>query len=100
MSWVREMSGRPVDHLQLAFLADQCAPRSFFWSQGPRGSATLTMTVYFHATEGELAAVGDGYVLHEATATRGAESTADQQVRLWSRTGLLLATSDQLTWYR
>lgn len=100
LSWIREMSGRAVDRLQLAFLADQCAPRSFFWSDGPRPSATLTMTVYFHATDDELAAVGDDYVLHEATATRGVASTADQQVRLWSRSGVLLATSDQLTWYR
>ena len=27
-AWVREMTGGPVDYLQLAFLADQCAPRS------------------------------------------------------------------------
>lgn len=100
LSWIREMSGRAVDRLQLAFLADQCAPRSFFWGDGPRPSATLTMSVYFHATDDELAAVGDDYLLHEATATRGVSSTADQQVRLWSRSGVLLATSDQLTWYR
>jgi acyl-CoA thioesterase len=99
-AWVRELTGRPVDHLQLAFLADQFAPRPFFWSDGPRLSATLTMSVYFHATDAEMAGVGDDYILNEAVATRGAQSTSGQQARLWSRRGELLATSEQLCWYR
>jgi acyl-CoA thioesterase len=99
-SWVRETTGREVDRLQLAFLADQFAPRPFFWSEGPRPSATLTMTTYFHATDEEVGAVGDDYVLSEATGSRGAQSTSGQHARLWSRTGVLLATSEQLCWYR
>jgi acyl-CoA thioesterase len=100
VSWIREMSGRPMDRVQLAMLADQSAPRSFFWSDAPRPSATLTMTVYFHATDDELLAVGDDFVLHEAVGSRGVASTADQRARLWSRSGILLATTEQLTWYR
>jgi acyl-CoA thioesterase len=98
--WVRETSGRTVDHLQLAFLADHRAPRSFFWSDGPRPSATLTLSVYFHATHEELAAVGDDDVLSEAFGTRGAQSTSEEHLRLWSRQGALLATSVQMDWYR
>ena len=99
-SWVRETSGRSVDHVQLAFLADHRAPRSFFWNGGPRPSATLTLSVYFHATENELAAVGDDEVLSEAFGTRGAQSTSEEHLRLWSRHGALLATSVQMAWYR
>ncbi len=99
-AWIREMTGRPVDYLQLAFLADQCAPRSWFWSEEPRLSATMTMSVYFHATETEMKGIGDDYILNEAVATRGAQSTSGQQVRMWSRNGDLLATSEQLCWYR
>ena len=98
--WVQETSGRPVDHLQLAFLADHRAPRSFFWNGGPRPSATLTLSVYFHATHEELAAVGDDTVLSEAFGTRGAQSTSEEHLRLWSRQGALLATSVQMDWYR
>jgi acyl-CoA thioesterase len=100
LEWVREASGRPVDRLQLALLADVGAPRPFFWSEGPRPSATLAMTVYFHATDEEVAAVGDDYVLIEATGSRGNASIADQSKRIWSRTGVLLATSHQLCSYR
>ena len=99
-SWVRETSGRRVDHAQLAFLADHRAPRSFFWSDGPRPSSTLTLSVYFHATESELAAVGDDEILSEAFGTRGADSTSEEHLRLWSRRGALLATSVQMGWFR
>jgi acyl-CoA thioesterase len=99
-AWVREMTGRVVDHLQLALLADQFAPRPWFWSDGPRACSTMTMSVYFHATDDELAEVGDDYILNEAVGTRGAQSTSGQQARLWSRRGDLLATSEQLCWYR
>ena len=98
--WVRDAAGRPLDHLQLAYLADQYAPRSFFWGAGIRPSATITLSVHFHATAGELAVVGTDYVLNEATGTRGEQSTSGQQARLWSRDGVLLATSEQLCWYR
>ena len=98
--WVREMSGRTIDHLQLAFLADHRAPRSFYWSDCPRPSATLSLSVYLHATEDELAAVGDDEVLSEAFGTRGVQSTSEEHLRLWSRHGVLLATSVQMAWYR
>ncbi|GAC1610917.1 MAG: hypothetical protein NVS3B26_20460 [Mycobacteriales bacterium] len=32
-TWIRDASGRPVDHLQLAYFADQYAPRSWFWGK-------------------------------------------------------------------
>ena len=99
-SWVHETSGRAVDHVQLAFLADHRAPRSFFWGGGPRPSSTLTLSVYFHATERELAAVGDDEVLSEAFGVRGAQSTSEEHLRLWSRDGALLASSVQMAWYR
>jgi acyl-CoA thioesterase len=100
LSWVRDRSGRPIDAMQLAFVADQAPPRSWYWSEAPRPSATLTMSVYFHATADELAAVGDDHVLNDVVATRGARATSGQQLRMWSRRGVLLATSEQLAWYR
>jgi acyl-CoA thioesterase len=99
-AWIRMMSERQLDHIQLAYLADQFAPRSFYWGVGLRPSATITMSVYFHATEEELAEVGSDYILNEATGTRGSHATSGQQARMWSRTGALLATTEQLAWYR
>ncbi|MGH3475145.1 MAG: acyl-CoA thioesterase [Aeromicrobium sp.] len=98
--WVRDAVGRPLDHLTLAYLADQYAPRSFYFGGGPGPSATITMSVYFHATDDEIAAVGDDYILNEATGTRGEHSTSGQQANLWRRDGTLLGTTEQLCWYR
>jgi acyl-CoA thioesterase len=98
--WVRDANGRALDHVQLAYLADQYAPRSFFWGDGMRLSATITLSVYFHATADELATVGTDYVLNDATGTRGVQSTSGQLACLWSRDGALLATTEQLCWYR
>jgi acyl-CoA thioesterase len=99
-AWVRETSGRSVDHLQLAFLADFRPPRTFFWSDGPRPSVTLALSVYYHATDAELAQVGDDDVLSEAFGVRGAQSTSEEHLRLWSRHGALLASSVQMAWFR
>jgi len=98
LAWVHETSGRPVDHLQLAYLSDPRAPRSFSWSAGPRPSATLTMSIWFHATDEELAQVGDDHLLSEAFGTGGAQGTSEEHLRLWSRQGALLASSVQLCW--
>jgi len=98
--WVRDVSGRRLDHLQLAYFADQYAPRTFLWGEGPGPSATITMSVYFHATDDEIAAVGDDYILNEATGTRAEHSTSGQQARLGSRDGTLLVTTEQFCWYR
>ena len=99
-AWTREKTGRRVDYLQLAYLADSYAPRSFFWSDGPGMTATMSLSVYFLGTRTEVDAVGDDYVLNEATGTRGADAMSGQQARLWSRQGALLATTEQLCWYR
>ena len=98
--WVRDVSGQPIDHLRLAYFADQYAPRSFFFTGGPGPSATISMSVYFHATPDEIAAAGDDYILNEATGTRAEHSTSGQQANLWRRDGTLLVTTEQLCWYR
>ena len=98
--WAKETSGRPVDCLQLAFLSDSYAPRIFLRSAGPRPSLTLTMSVYFTGTAEDIAAVGDAYLLNEATGTRATDGIVGQQARLWSPAGALLATTEQLCWYQ
>jgi hypothetical protein len=47
-----------------------------------------------------LAAVGTDYILNQPPGTRGEQSPSALQARLWRRDGVLLATSEQLCWYR
>jgi hypothetical protein len=96
LGWVRELSGRAIDHAQLAYLSDSYAPRIYLKSQSPRPSSTTTMSVYFLAPREQLATLGDDYVLIDAVGTRAAQGTIGSQARLWSRAGALLATTEQL----
>ena len=98
--WEREMSGRAIDAMQLAYLADIGAPRVFYISSAPRPSATLTLSLYIHATPEELALCGDGYVLSDMVGTRIESSTVGSKANMWSQGGALLATTEQLCWFR
>ncbi len=100
LGWERETSGRPIDVLTLALLSDLGAPRIFAVSPGPRPSATLTLSVNFLASEAELAACGDDFILSEMIATRIEQSTVGSRKTMWSRAGTMLATSEQLCWFR
>ena len=98
--WVRETSGRPLDAVQLAYLADNFPPRSWSRRTEPGPYSTLTLSVYFAATDAELAAVGDDDVLLDVASSRAESSTVAAHARLWSRSGVLLATTEQLGWFR
>jgi acyl-CoA thioesterase len=100
LGWVRENSGRKMDAVQLAYLCDVYAPRVFYISKGPRPSSTVTLNLNILAGPEELSAVGDDWVLNEAIATRIEQSQAGSHARHWSREGKLLATSEQLCWFR
>ncbi len=100
LAWVRETSGRPIDALQLAFLADIYAPRVYLIGAAPRPSSTLTLSVYFLAAPDELRQAGDDHILTEAWGTRVEQAQVGSQARLWSKAGRLLATTEQLCWFR
>jgi acyl-CoA thioesterase len=100
LAWVRETSGRAVDHAQLAYLSDVYAPRVFHISEAPRPSSTIVMSVHFLADPDELASIGDDHVLVDAAGTRIEHSIAGSRASLFSRSGSLLATSEQLCWFR
>jgi hypothetical protein len=100
LSWERDSSGRAIDELTLALLSDLGAPRIFLVSDGPRPSATLTLSVNFLAGPAELAACGDDFILSEMIATRIEQSVVGSRKTMWSRAGGVLATSEQLCWFR
>jgi acyl-CoA thioesterase len=99
-NWIRERSGHPVDHVLLAYLSDAYPPRIFMRSAGPRPSSTLTLSAYFYASADELAGIGEDFILSEAVGTRAGASIIGSQLNMWSRSGALLATSEQLCWFK
>jgi acyl-CoA thioesterase len=98
--WEREVSGRHLDAVQLAYLCDIGAPRVFYVSHGPRPCSTMTLSLYVHAADQELAAAGDDFVLSDMVGTRIEQSTVGSRANIWSRSGALLATTEQLCWFK
>ena len=98
-AWVKDADNRPLDWVSLAAQADAPIPRIFLVTARPSPIATLSMSVYFHATPEAFAEVGGDYILIDAICNSGHDGFHDQSVRLWSRSGKLLATSEQVVWY-
>lgn len=100
LAYVRVLPGGALDRTRLLYLADATPPRVFLISDGPRPSSTITMSVYFYATDAELTEVGEDYIVSDVAGVRAEGSTSGLTMRLWSRSGALLATSEQLCWFR
>src|SRR5580704_10788033 len=99
LAWVRPRSGR-LDKALLGMITDNSAPRAMY-ALGPTiRTTTLTLTAYLHATAQELAEIGDDYILVECEGRVGGGGASDERSSYWSRSGKLLATSEQLAWYR
>jgi hypothetical protein len=99
LAWVRSMRG-PFDKALLGMVTDNSAP-SAMYALGPTiRTTTLTLTCYLHATAEELAELGDDFILVECEGRVGGGGASDERSSYWSRSGKLLATSEQLAWYR
>lgn len=98
--WVRDSPPRPLDYPALTALCDVFYPRVFLRRGRYLPAGTVSFTVYFHADNDGLAAVGDEFVLATARAQSFSRGYFDQTAQLWSRAGALLATSHQLVYYK
>lgn len=99
LAWVRSRRG-PLDKAILGMITDNSAPRAMY-ALGPNVmTTTLSLTVYLHGTAGEIAAVGDDFILVECEGRVGGGGASDERSSYWRRDGKLLATSEQLSWYR
>ncbi len=99
-AWVRDADLRPLDMVALIAHADSPIPRTFLKTDKPGPSATLSMNTYLHATPDEIAAAGSDYVFIETACRSGRAGFNDQVSTIWRRDGRLLATSEQLAWFK
>jgi acyl-CoA thioesterase len=98
--WTRHKSGISMDHALLAVLADFAPPRVMIKRGAFMLSSTVSMNIYFHASPEDLAAVGEDHVLNDTVARRSEGGYYDHELHLWSRSGALLVTSEQVAAYR
>ncbi|GAA3446545.1 acyl-CoA thioesterase [Planomonospora venezuelensis] len=98
--WVRDNPARPLDFPALTSLCDVFYPRVFLRRGQYMPAGTVSLTVYFHADAGELAAQGEDYVLGTARTHRFSRGYFDQTAHMWGRDGTLLASTHQLVYFK
>jgi acyl-CoA thioesterase len=98
--WMRDTEQRRVDYPALAALCDIFYPRVFLRRGGFVPAGTISLTTYFHADQDQLDALGGDYVLGTARANRFSRGYFDQDAELWTRDGVLLATSHQIVYFK
>jgi hypothetical protein len=99
LTWTRNIDLEDLTYARLAAIADASVPRIFFYYPKVSPISTVTMTVQFHCNAAELQAVGNDFLLVEAYSQVARHGHFDQVVRVFSRSGRLLATSTQLVWF-
>lgn len=99
LTWARSRQA-PLDKAILGMLCDGSPPPMMSVLEGITMSTTLSLTVYLHATAAELAEIGSDYILVEYDGRVGGRGASDERSSYWRRDGKLLATSEQLAWYR
>ncbi len=98
--WVRDDPPRPLDFVSLSALSDIFFPRVWLRRATHVPVGTVSMTVHFHADGAQLAECGDGFLLGQARAQAFRNGFFDQTAQLWSESGTLLVTTNQIVYYK
>jgi hypothetical protein len=99
-SWLADDPPRPLDFPALASLCD--AVRPWIFARRPQRTpiGTVTLNVYFHVAGDELARLGAAPVLGVARTNVIRRGFFDQEAQVWSEDGAMLATTQQLVWFK
>ncbi|AMM24174.1 acyl-CoA thioesterase [Variovorax sp. PAMC 28711] len=98
--WLRDAVPRALDFASLACLSDMFYPRIWLRRAKHVPAGTVSITTYFHAGVAELESVGTGYLLGRAVGQQFHNGFFDQSAQLWSEAGALLATSNQIVYFK
>jgi len=98
--WLRDSEPRPLDFASLAALSDTFYPRVWLRRATHVPIGTVSITTYFHTDAQLLAEIGTGYLLGRATGQQFRNGFFDQAAQLWSESGVLLATSNQIVYFK
>ncbi len=98
--WMRDNPPRPLDFPSLTSMADVFFPR--IWRRRAKLTplGTVSMTVYFHCSQAQLQATGEGYLLGQVRGQAFRDGYFDQTAQLWNEVGELLATTHQIVYYK
>jgi hypothetical protein len=98
--WLRDAQGRALDLTAIASMSDAFYPRIWLRRAKRVPTGTVSLSLFFHASEQELAALDDPHVYGQARAQDFRHGFFDQTAHLWSRSGVLLVSAHQIVYYK
>jgi acyl-CoA thioesterase len=98
--WVADVPPRPLDFASLTAFCDSFLPRIFLRRPDFVPIGTVSINIYFHVGDEALARQGAAPVLAVAQAQAFSDGHFDHHGLVWSTDGTLLATTQQLVWYK
>lgn len=98
--WVRDDPPRPLDFVSLTAICDSFAPRVMVRRAKWVPSGTVSMTIYFHASQLDMDVQGAFPLLGTARASHFGRGYHDQTAEFWSGSGRILATSHQMVYFK
>ena len=98
--WLRDAQGRALDLTAIASMSDAFYPRIWLRRAKRVPTGTVSLSLFFHASEQELAALDDPQVYGQARAQDFRHGFFDQTAHFWSRSGLLLVSAHQIVYYK
>ncbi|MDJ0922581.1 MAG: thioesterase family protein [Henriciella sp.] len=99
-TWIREADGRYLDAKALLAIADTPMPRAFFAFETPRFGSTVSLSINIFASDDLLKNLDSNLVMIEADSRAVGDGMFDQCVSIWSESGILLAVSNQLAFFK
>lgn len=100
MFWIRDQPHRTIDYPALTALCDASFPRIFVVRGSFTPIATVSMNIYFHGSAQALADDGNGHLLTVSEAKVFDAGFFDQHSTVWSPGRRLLASTQQIVWYK
>jgi acyl-CoA thioesterase len=98
--WIGDRVPRRIDMLSLLAMSDAFFGRIFHVRNELVPFGTVSLTTYFHADSDDLKAERISHVLTVADARSFNKSYGDQSGELWSPGGRLLATTQQIAYFK
>jgi hypothetical protein len=99
-SWVRALDSKAMDYETLTAICDAGLPHIFLRLRRPVPVSSVTMNVFYHVDRATLARVGDDFLLTGSQMRVAGQGFFDATTTVWSRAGLLLATTEQVVWFK
>lgn|SRR5699024_411482 len=100
LQWIKDVPDRPLDVFSLTSICDAFFPRIFVKRNEMGLIGTVSLTVHFHADLKTIGENGERHILAKAWANKFYNRFFDQTGEVWSEEGELLATTNQMVYFR